>query len=264
VAPLLDSSNAGGEGSTKDPSNNSKNADLAAKLQGTKPQVFTIGDGSRVYNDNHWHQLAQDYVTQQMQQAAQEESPQEDEALAELINEYVHVFLDVPADISGQRPHQALINFQRLLPVKDTNGGSTGTANKSNPKNKKKSNKSKQKSTQQSSQQQVQTTPDGAIIVKIQRAAPLSPDDKTMHPMLLYDQSRTLRTFVHPHPSDQGYEKIAALVESGGAGGVLGHSGGTKAYFYARLTKRDDKSKHNQELDILSIRITELAPPQEW
>ena len=52
-------------------------------------------------------------------------------------------------------------------------------------------------------------------------------------------------------------EKIANLIAESGTGGALGLLGGTKAYFYARLTKR-------KKGDILSIHITELAPAQNW
>ena len=75
--------------------------------------------------------------------------------------------------------------------------------------------------------------------------------------MLLYDQTRTYKTFIHPDPDDDGYEKIANLIAESGTGGALGLLGGTKAYFYARLTKR-------KKGDILSIQITELAPAQNW
>ena len=76
--------------------------------------------------------------------------------------------------------------------------------------------------------------------------------------MLLYDQTRTYKTFVHPDPDDDGYEKLANLIAEKGIGGALGQVGGTKAYFYGQLTKR---KKGN---DIISIQITELAPAQTW
>ena len=82
--------------------------------------------------------------------------------------------------------------------------------------------------------------------------------DTIQHPMLLYDKTRELRTFIHPSPDDDSYEKIAAWIHKTGHEGVLGMRGGLKAYFYSRLTVRKKGSS------ILSIKTTELAPPQEW
>jgi hypothetical protein len=195
----------------------SPNQDLAEKLRGKTPEVFTIGDGSKVY------QLAQDYTAAYLAQKA----AKDEEAAVDAQN-FVHVFLDVPANKSGERPHQALINFQ--------------------------SNKSRT----EKSPKIHESTNDGSVIVKIQRAAPLSPADTAQQPMLLYDQSRTLKTFVHLDPDDDGYEKIAMMIAEKGMDGALGQNGGTKAYFFGRLTKR------KKGPNILSIQVAELASAQDW
>lgn len=204
-----------------DTDDSSPNADLAERLRGTTPDVFTVGDGTQVYQ-----QLAKDYIltTFSKQAAAEKEA-----GTATGNDNFVHVFLDVPANKSGERPHQALINFQQ-----QKSGGK----------------KNRVKQTDQ--------VVDGKVIVKIQRAAPLSPEDAAQHPMLLYNHSRTLKTFVHPDPDDNGYETLANLIAEKGMGGVLGQSGGTKAYFYARLTK------NKKGPNILSIEVTEMAPTQQW
>ena len=114
-----------------------KNADLAEKLRGKTPQLFTVGDGSKVYQ-----QLAKEYTAAYLAQKA----AKEEEAAMELLNNYVHVFLDVPADKSGEHPHQALINFQSTRSKSDTTDTKKGASADS-------------------------------IIVKIQRAAQNSPSD---------------------------------------------------------------------------------------
>ena len=230
------------------------NQDLAEKLQGTTPQLFTVGDASQVY------QLAQDITAASLIQAAQKEK----DANNDIHKNYVHVFLDVPADKSGARPHQALINFQQQATTPSNNNSTKSSKNKNNKK---------QSSKKASSSTTTATTGNAAsnsIIVKIQRAAPLSPHDTTKHPMLLYDQSRALKTFIHPeeaapqsqadneHVAEDGYDTIAQWIAQQGTDGALASAGGTKAYFYARLTKR------RKGPNILSIQMDALAPPQTW
>jgi hypothetical protein len=242
VAQGGDSSTTGGSDGAEQPlhdndngnddiadASDSPNADLAEKLRGITPEVFTVGDGSKVYE-----QLAKDYTAAHvaMQVAKEQEAASED------AKNYVHAFLDVPANKSGERPHQALINFQTNKSGKSSSSPSSKSAG--------------------GDQSKVVAMVDGKVIVKIQRAAPLSPEDTAQHPMLLYDQSRTLKTFVHPDPDDDGYEKLATMIAEKGMGGALGQAGGTKAYFYARLTKR------KKGTNILSIEITEVALPQSW
>ena len=77
-------------------------------------------------------------------------------------------------------------------------------------------------------------------IVKIQVAA--SPDD-TPYPMLVYNADPSLKMFIHPDPQDDGYQKIWKWIVNEGSGGVLGSSGGTKAYFYSRLMQVKEWSK---------------------
>jgi hypothetical protein len=67
-----------------------------------------------------------------------------------------------------------------------------------------------------------------------------------------------MKTFIHPDDGDDGYDKIRTWIVSSGSGGALGAAGGTKAYFYTRVSKR----KHGA--DVLSIDTRELAPAQTW
>jgi hypothetical protein len=202
----------------------STNADLLEKLPSDQTvKVFTVGDGSVKH-------LAQEYTAAVLAQAAAKEQA----AAEELQKNYVHVFLDVPADRSGSRPHQALINFQESA---------------------------KNKTEKQTKQQLSKTNnSEEMMIVKIQMAAPLNEHDTVQHPMLLYNQSRSCKTFLHPDPNDEtkSYERVQEWIRNSGVDGVLGQKGGTKAYFNSRLTKR----KKGQ--NIISIRVAELAPPQEW
>jgi hypothetical protein len=187
-------------------------------------KLYTIGNGSV-------KALAAEYSQATAKAVAEEVARGEEESLAEqqaLMENYVHVFLDVPADLSGSRPHQALINFNE-------NGSKNG-----------KDKKAKQEEAADN---------DRGYIVKIQVAA--SPDG-VKHPMLLYSQDRSMKTFIHPDDDDDGYDKIRTWIVSGGSGGALGAAGGTKAYFYTRVSKR----KHGT--DVLSIDTRELAPPQTW
>ena len=105
-------------------------------------------------------------------------------------------------------------------------------------------------------------------------AAPLHAMDTVKHPMLLYDQSRKLQTFIHYQPSDgegnsdsegndDGYLKVARWIDAQGKSGALGNIGGAKAYFWARLTETK-KGKGGAMNDILSVYIKELAPAQGW
>eukprot|EP00980_Cylindrotheca_fusiformis_P002506 scaffold586_cov68-Cylindrotheca_fusiformis.AAC.15 len=222
----------------------SENADLAEKLRGTIPEVFTVGDGTKVYE-----QLAKDYTAAHF---AMQQQQNDDDKETMIDKNQVHVFLDVPANKSGERPHQALINFQNSHQNQKNNSG--GGGGKKKKKDTKKSSKLLDSASNNSGSDN-----DSRIIVKIQRAAPVSSDDTAQqHPMLLYDQSRTFKTFVHPDPNDDGYERLSSMIAELGIGGALGQSGGTKAYFYARVTQR------KKGANILSIETTELAPTQSW
>jgi hypothetical protein len=138
------------------------------------------------------------------------------------MQKYVHCFLDVPADKSGKNPYQALINFN-IQKRKD----------KPSDKNDRE-------------------------IVKIQVAADIPGIPKT--PMLLYNESRSVKTFIHPDEDDssEGYEKIKKMVQLSGCKGVL-TNGGSKAYFYSRVLKRKNGP------DVISIDVSTLAPSdQNW
>ena len=137
---------------------------------------------------------------------------------------YVHCFLDVPADKSGKSPYQALINFTTL--------------------------RKKSKASANDDQQ----------IVKIQVAADIPGIPNT--PMLLYNESRTVKTFIHPDDDDDdpsnSYEKIKRMIQLSGSKGVL-TNGGSKAYFYSRLLRQ------KKGPDVISINISALAPSdQNW
>lgn len=89
-------------------SNGNGNADLVERLKSlsTNPQLYTIGlDGGEVGSSS----AAREYVAKFMEEEQLAHSAKE----RELLEDYVHVFLDVPADSSvAKKPHQALINFQ--------------------------------------------------------------------------------------------------------------------------------------------------------
>ena len=178
-------------------------------------KFYTVGNGSV-------KTLAKNYTLEAAAIAANSVEAQDAAAMAEDALKYVHCFLDVPADRSGGKPYQALINFNQ--------------------------NKKKEKNSAKKGQ--------GREIVKIQLAADLPGMTKT--PMLLYNEGRTSRTFIHPEDSeDSGYDKIRDLIVKNGTDGAL-KFGGRKAYFYSRTTKR------GSEQDIVSVDIAELAPAQKW
>jgi len=230
------------------------NSDLAERLRKmtTNPEVYTVGlynskDGDFVSTGSS---MARDYVAKFLEEQEAKNSAQQ----RQILDDYVHVFLDVPMDASAQKPHQALINFQSKPKI----------AKASNNK-KKKGKKKGSTTTTTTAATAAASLPDApfedAIVVKIQMAAPMGANDTAQHPMLLYDQSRNYKTFVHPdgtltNESEDGYAKLAKWIRSQGVGGALGASGGTKAYFYARLTKAGTKNP------ILSIYVKSLAPPQ--
>jgi hypothetical protein len=235
------------------------NQDLKEQLQSTgQPiQVFTVGNGSVKH-------LAQEYTAAHV--AAQEQLLAEEEKSRR--EDYVYAFLNVPADKSGSRPHQALIHFPKEAATTTTGGeaasgngsSSTTTSKATTSSNKKKgSNKKKKggKAAAAATNTATTTTPPSTIddkIVKIQMAA--SDDDDTKYPMLVYNHSRTAKTFLHP--ADEGYDQIQEWIHTKGVGGTLGARGGTKAYFYATVLS------YKGGEGLLQIQVTELAPQQEW
>ncbi len=193
-------------------------------------KFYTVGDGSVKTLAEYYSKHQAAAVVSAIQQEKKDE-----------LKKYTNFFLDVPADMSGQRPHQALINF--------------------NDNNKEKSNSDK-KATQSSSSNRIS---DGRVIFKIQ-AAQLPPGMEDMlTPMLLYNKERTASTFLHPpspgdkaEEDDGGYTKIKQMITESGTGGALGDKGGRKAYFYGRITETEDGP------NVVSIDTSELAPSQRW
>lgn len=143
-------------------------------------------------------------------------------------NRYVHCFLNVPADLSGTKPHQALINFNSIA-NEDERCDSGGA----------------------------QSDRD---IVKIQTAAEIPGYGPT--PLLLYNKDRSCKTFIHPSvdhsgSAEDGYNSIRQQIEANGISGSL-NGGGKKGYFYARVSTSDG-------ISIISVDIsTGMAPAQPW
>jgi hypothetical protein len=218
--------------------NNTKSNDgnsSSAKLENDK--LFTgsnTGGGINVikfYNvgDGSIQSLAKNYtISLAASSLAQKDSNNKEEDNNEdVMKNYVHCFLDVPCDRSGSKPYQALVNFTSIGDKKK--------------KSKKGSNSSHD---------------DGREIVKIQVAANVPGMD--VLPMLLYNRDRSAKTFIHKDDADdEGYDKIRDLVVNNGVGGALSQ-GGVKAYFYARITRREG------EKDIISLDVSGLAPVQTW
>ena len=169
-------------------------------------QFYTVGDGSV-------RTLAEEYGQHHAAAAARagrREGAAPDEG------RYAHFFLDVPADRSGARPHQALINFQDN---KKADGGRRRT------KKREKANAPN-------------AGGEGRDIFKIQLAVLPPGMEEVLPPMLLYNAKRTAKTFLHPSPSsssqehaeedDGGYVKIRQLITDSGTTGALGATGGQK------------------------------------
>ena len=251
--PTTSSQAAASATSTSNP-----NADLIDKIKtgGSAPQLFTVGDGSVKF-------LAQEYTAATV--AAEQAKAMEEQALADDIRlNYVHFFLNVPADKSGSRPHQALISFNKP----NQNVGSKSANNKGKKGKGKKGSKASSTNAVTATSTTGSATGtddnDGLMIVKIQMAAPLHENDTAKHVMLAYNIDKTSKTFIHYDPNDEynGYDRIQEMIQKDGVGGALGIAGGTKAYFFARVTI-PTKKKGGAE-SILSIKMTELAPPQNW
>ena len=170
-------------------------------------KFYTVGDGSvKTLAENYTKHHAEAAVAASQQQNADAEKEK---------GKYTHFFLDVPADMSGERPHQALINYQ------ENHKSGKG-------KNKSFSKKGGKSSTKSSSGD------DDRDIFKIQLAAlPPGMEDIPM-PMLLYNADRSAKTFLHPPSSDDdndddgGYIKIRKMITESGTSGALGATGGQK------------------------------------
>ncbi|VEU40225.1 unnamed protein product [Pseudo-nitzschia multistriata] len=254
--------------------NANTNADLAERLRKmtTNPQLYTIGLENSNNEQNNNAAAARAYVTSFLEETHAKNSSRE----RELLEDYVHVFLNVPADSSiAKKPHQALINFQ----APPGSNVAKPASKKGNKKKKGGKKKVPAAATPQPSAVTLENAPfDDALVVKIQMAAPLDASDSMKHPMLLYDKTRAYKTFVHPEgaltgtsntavenaknkhsENDDGYSRLARWIRTKGIGGALGSAGGTKAYFYARLATTAKAKQHNQ---ILSIYVKTLAPSE--
>mmetsp|Transcript_29164 Transcript_29164/g.43354 ORF Transcript_29164/g.43354 Transcript_29164/m.43354 type:complete len:329 (-) Transcript_29164:128-1114(-) len=233
-------------------------------------KLYTVGDGSI-------HTLAQNYA---FRDAAKEvtkariEDNNNDEASSsatatvvetaeDIKNNYVHIFLDVPADRSGSKPHQALINFNDQKNA--TTASTTGAINRAARRSQKRSAKKggKKATTTAAPPPPAQTDELGRMVVKIQVAAALEGMEHIKTPMLLYNSDKSARTFIHPPSGDDdddgGYDRIKTLIQNQGSGGALGKTGGTKGYFYSKITKRVEGN------DIISVDVASgLAPMQVW
>jgi hypothetical protein len=224
-------------------------------------KFYTIGDGSvKTLVENYSNHYAEAAMVSRQQQSEETEEEK---------GRYTHFFLDVPADLSGSRPHQALINYQD---------------NKKVGKSKSKSS-SKKKSARPYDD-------DEREIFKIQLAALPPGMEDVPTPMLLYNSDRSAKTFLHPPSSsddadDGGYFTIRKMIAESGTSGALGVTGGQKvsclsmpvfccegilsskssrappsvdqkAYFYGFITKTKSGP------DVISVQTTELAPSQTW
>ena len=228
-----------------------QNQDLKEKLQSSDGpvQVFTVGNATVKH-------LAKEYTAQYIASQMAVQAKIDEEEAKDRTENYVYVFLNVPADKSGSRPHQALIHFPK-------NGGAAGTTKGVKSSNNKKKGGKKKKGGSGATASK-STTDDSSAndnnIVKIQMAQ--SDDPAVKYPMLIYNKSRTAKTFIHP--SDDGYDKIQEWIMIQGIGGTLGSAGGTKAYFYANVLSYNRNKESAGDDDILQIQVTELAPNQEW
>lgn len=191
-------------------------------------KFYTVGDGSVAT-------LAENYANHHAEAAVAASQDQNADSEKEK-GKYTHFFLDVPADLSGSRPHQALMNYQHT------------------PSGKKGKNKAGQAKKLE-----------GKEAFKIQLAALPPGMEHVQTPMLMYNSDRSAKTFLHPPSSpddtedDGGYLKIRKIITESGISGALGATGGQKAYFYGFVTKT--KSGPN----VISIDVhSGLVPSQTW
>jgi len=234
-------------------------AETNSKLNADNNQIlkfYTVGDGSvRTLAQNYSAAAAETAAEKAALAVSKEKSAHEDD-----LKNYVHFFLDVPADRSGKRPHQALINFNDNN-VLDPEG------KKGKSKKKVRNSRGSQRTDASAKVICDNTTKENREIVKIQVAASLPGMVNVKTPMLLYNANRSAKTFIHPieetentsNADDSGYDKIHSFIREKGVGGALGSVGGTKGYFYCRISRRKN------EQDIISIDVTSgLAHVQSW
>lgn len=154
------------------------------------------------------------------------------------IVQWVNVQLDVPADKSGLKPHQAFINF-------NTNNG---------VRNQESVHSSSEKT---KTAEEPISEAQGVFIVKIQVAMG-GVEQKA--PMLLYNYDRTIKTFIHFDEENPDFFNILQYnIVNKGVEGALGKSGGLKGYFYAKI---EEASRVGAKY--LSVNCTNMAPDQTW
>eukprot|EP00592_Proboscia_alata_P017925 CAMPEP_0194400324 /NCGR_PEP_ID=MMETSP0174-20130528/127147_1 /TAXON_ID=216777 /ORGANISM="Proboscia alata, Strain PI-D3" /LENGTH=404 /DNA_ID=CAMNT_0039196821 /DNA_START=42 /DNA_END=1253 /DNA_ORIENTATION=+ len=254
--------------------NDEKGDDNGTEIDGSADvfKFYTIGNGAVKTLTDDYNSAAQASAANVL---ASSSVSTDVKLLSDVDSGWTHAFLDVAMDRSGTKPHQALINFSQNA----TNGIFNNTSSQTKKQNKKNKGKKKGKGTaagaSATSPRPVTSTNDrkqeldkssapvaaqdqisdsAMNIVKIQMAAGLAADSNT--PMLLYNNDRSARTFLHPSACD-GFERIQSmLVARGEEGwGSLGPSGGVKGYFYAKVQEKEK---------LVSIKTTVLAPDQPW
>lgn len=203
-------------------------------------KFYTVGDGSV-------KTLAENYASHYAE-AAVAAGRQDDAGAEEERGKYTHFFLDVPADLSGSRPHQALVNFQDNQRPKASRGG-----------------KNKSSGTKKSKLADQFNNGMSKGVFKIQLAALPAGMEDMPTPMLLYNSDRSASTFLHPPSSpddkddDGGYFKVRKMIMESGTVGALGATGGQKAYFWGFISKTKSRP------DVVSIDIhSGLVPSQTW
>jgi hypothetical protein len=173
-------------------------------------KFYTVGDGSvKTLVENY----SNHYAKAALANSRQQQNVETEQAGG---GRYTHFFLDVPADLSGSRPHQALINYQ----------------------DNKKAGKARGKSiTNRNFAAQSHDDVDGKIF-KIQLAALPPGMENVPTPMLLYNADRSAKTFIHPpsppddNTDDGGYFRIRNMIAESGKSGALGATGGQKVRSY--------------------------------
>lgn len=245
-------------------------------------RFYTIGDGSvKTLVENYSKQYAQKLVSISEQtessSSSSSRSSRKDESSSN--DEFTHFFLNVPADLSGSRPHQALINYSQ-----DNNNIDHSISGGSGKKKKKGDKTVSPSFSSSSSSSSSNGNSKKCEIFKIQIAALPPGMGNVLTPMLLYNKDRFAKTFLHPPSStsgdnnnedddDGGYNKIRTMIIENGSTGALGVTGGTKAYFYGYTTKVTSELMSSGVVvgataaatnDIVSIRTTELVLNQTW
>ena len=243
-------------------------------------RFYTIGDGSvKTLVENYSKQYAQKLVSISEQTESSSSSSRKDESSSN--DEFTHFFLNVPADLSGSRPHQALINYsQDNYNIDHSISSGSGTKTKKGDKTASPSFSSSSSSSSNGNSKKCE-------IFKIQIAALPPGMGNVLTPMLLYNKDRSAKTFLHPPSStsdnndddddddddEGGYNKIRTMIIENGSTGALGVTGGTKAYFYGYTTKVTSELLSSGLVvgataaatnDIVSIRTTELVLNQTW